>query len=136
MKSRWRRIATYVGVATCLGTGSLSAQDASVPTKVAESFLGRWSATVDGPDGFIHLQFDLADDGGQVAGLVWTPDGTMKLIEEIMMTGPELMLSYRMDVGAAGFRVVLYLLPEGEHMSITLNAGGGMFIGKGKGVRR
>ncbi len=91
---------------------------------------------VDGPDGPLRFRFDIVDDGGQTIGQVWDPGGSSKLIEEITMSGAELMLSYRMDLDGEGYRVVVQLAAEDEGLAMTLNVGGGMFMLRGRAVRR
>ena len=119
-----------------MGAGSLVAQDASVPASDAHPFLGEWSATLGGPQAPIDIRFDIVDDGGQVIGRVSGPGGSMILVEELSMSGSDLILSYRMDFGGQGFRVALSLTPKGEGLSVTLSGGGGAFTVAGTGIRR
>ncbi len=132
----YRRVASLAGFGVLVAAGPLAAQDASVPTPEAKAFLGEWSAVVDGPDGPLRFRFDIVDDGGQTIGQVWDPGGSSKLIEEITMSGAELMLSYRMDLDGEGYRVVVQLAAEDEGLAMTLNVGGGMFMLRGRAVRR
>jgi hypothetical protein len=76
---------------------ALAAQDASVPTSGAEDFLGEWYVTFPQPEGPVSIVLSIVDDGGQVVGDVLDPGKRFILIEEITMSGPELLIGFRME---------------------------------------
>lgn len=126
-----------IGLAVLLGAAPLVAQDASIPTPDGQAFLGEWTATVLGPEGSIEIHFDLVDDGGQLVGEISGGGNRgMILIEEILKSGSDLILQYRMDVGSQGFQVALSLSLDRPGLVVTLTGGGGGFTAKGTAHRR
>ena len=114
---------------------SLAAQDASIPTSGAEDFLGEWRVTFPQPEGPVSIVLSLVDDGGQVGGGVLDAGERFILVEEIMMSGPELLLGFRMEFEGQRSQVMIYLLPDGEGLVVRLEGGGGAFTVTGRGSR-
>ena len=114
---------------------ALAAQDASIPTSGAEDFLGEWHVTFPQPEGPISIVLSIVDDGGQVVGDVIDPSERFILIEEIMMSGPELLLGFRMEFEGQKAQVMIYLFPDEEGLAVRLEGGGGAFTATGRGRR-
>ena len=131
----FRRIALPACFALLAGTPPVTGQDAWILAAEARAFLGEWSVILEGPEGPVELRFDLADDRGQLLGIVQGWDGSTILAEEITMSGSDLLLSYRMDYRGEGFRVALSLSPDTLGLAVTLAGGGGAFTLTGTGVR-
>ena len=115
--------------------GTRLAQDASIPTSGAEDFLGEWRVTFPQQEGPVSMVLSLVDDGGQVVGDVLDPRERFILVEEIMMSGPELLLGFRMEFEGQRSQVMIYLVPDGEGLVVRLEGGGGAFTVTGRGSR-
>ncbi len=114
---------------------ALAAQDASIPTSGAEHFLGEWDVTFTRPEDTVSIGLSIFDDGGQVVGDVLDPGGRFILIEEIMMSGPELLLGFRMEFEGQKSQVMIYLLPDEGGLAVRIEGGGGAFTATGRGRR-
>ena len=89
-----------------------------------------------GREDTVSIGLSIFDDGGQVVGDVLDPGGRFILIEEIMMSGPELLLGFRMEFEGQKSQVMIYLLPDEGGLAVRIEGGGGAFTATGRGKAR
>jgi hypothetical protein len=119
-----------------LGVSNLAAQEVTVPSDGARTFVGNWSVAVEGAGAPVTLQVRISDNDGRLAAGVVGLAGTETPVPTITLSGESLVLAYSTDMEGTAVPIEITLTPEAQtgNLLASIDMAGGMATFAGKGT--
>lgn len=114
---------------------SASAQS-SLDSSEAQSYLGTWAISFESPQGEFVMDLALTDASGKVAATITNDMMGTQDIDDISLSGENLVLRYEIDAQGQIAPVALTLVPAGDGVNATMDFADGMFVMDGAGAKK
>jgi hypothetical protein len=114
---------------------SASAQS-SLDSSQAQSYLGTWAISFESPQGEFIMDLALTDASGKVAATISNDMMGTQDIDDISLSGENLVLRYEIDAQGQLAPVALTLVPADDGVNATMDFADGMFVMDGIGAKK